>query len=126
MNDAERLAQIAQQSPLDRSYNQLVKQLEDVAAISGARKYPVNILKHKFFEEQVAAQGGTKADDIKADDMYKTQHELIDKLKANGFKVTEEKPSNIITLDKMSADPRERQQQEFDKLYLETTFWVEW
>lgn len=124
MTDAEELREIAEQPAEERIYKQQLERFRELAA-TGIRSYPVEVLNRSFFEEQLSG-AGQKVDDIRIDDMYTAQHKLIQKFRDNGFAVTEEKPSAIITLDSMSADPMEQRKREFDKLFLETTFIIGW
>lgn len=125
MNDAERLAELANLPAIERVYKTHLQEFERMTLAAGVRGCPVDIMKKNFFEMQFAG-AGQKADDIRVNEMYQMQHDLIQKFKDNGFKVTEDKPSNIITLDKAAADPREQQKKEFEKRFLETKFIVEW
>lgn len=125
MNDAERLAELANLPAIERVYKKHIEEFEHLTIATGFRGCPVDIMKKNFFEMQFAG-AGQKVDDIRVNEMYQMQHDLIQKFKDNGFKVTEEKPSNIITLDNAATDPREQQKKEFEKRFLETRFIVKW
>lgn len=125
MNDAERLAELANLPAIERVYKTHLQDFERMTLAAGVRGCPVDIMKKNFFEMQFAG-AGQKVDDIRVNEMYQMQHDLIQKFRDNGFKVTEEKPSNIITLDNATTDPREAHKKEFEKRFLETKFIVEW
>ena len=124
MNDAERLKEIADMPELDRAYLRYIKSFE-MANLQGIRKAPFDKMKRSFFEHMVAGHG-EKVDDILINEMYTGQDKLLEKFKENGFKVTEEATSNIITLNSTANDEMEAREREFNTRFREARYTIEW
>jgi hypothetical protein len=118
----EELRQISDMSSLDRSFYLKLEEAKKIALTSGQRSIDLNVMKRSFFTDQLSriVQGP-----IDADELYRSQHDLIGKFKEAGFAITEEEPSPLI-IASANEDSRKALEREFEQRYLEKKVTASW
>ena len=79
-------------------------------------------LERSFFTDQLAHFVNGP---INPDELYQSQFDLVNKFKDAGFTMTEEEPSPVI-IASVNEDPRESEQREFERKYLEKKVIAAW
>lgn len=118
----DELKQISDMAPIDRSFYMKLEEAKKVALTTSQRSIELNVMKRSFFTDQLAHfVNGT----INPDELYQSQFDLVNKFKDAGFTITEEEPSPVI-IASVNEDPRESEQREFERKYLEKKVIAAW
>lgn len=122
MVSLDELKQISDMTPLERSFYMKLEEAKKVALTTNQRKVELNVMKRSFFADQLAhfVKGP-----INPDELYQSQFDLVNKFKDAGFNMTEEEPSPVI-IESVNEDPRESEQREFERKYLEKKVIAAW
>lgn len=131
MNKAEELREIAKKTRestrVDRQFEHMLDQMQQIAEMEGRTEMDFQIMTRKFFEEtkeRLSVPKGMEVEDF-IDRLYAEQREVLDRLRGEGFKVTEEDLDLPSLLD-INLDPQTRQQVEHTKKYIEKAVKISW
>lgn len=118
----DELKQISDMTPLERSFYMKLEEAKKVALTTSQRSIELNVMKRSFFTDQLAHLVNGP---INPDELYQSQFDLVNKFKDAGFTMTEEEPSPVI-IASVNEDPRESEQREFERKYLEKKVIAAW
>lgn len=118
----DELKQISDMTPLERSFYMKLEEAKKIALTTNQRSIELNVMKRNFFTDQLAH---FMKGPINSDELYNTQFDLVNKFKDAGFIMTEEEPSPVI-IASVNEDPRESEQREFERKYLEKKVIAAW
>jgi len=131
MNKAEELREIAKKTRestrVDRQFEHMLDQMQQIAEMEGNTEIDFQIMTRKFFEEtkeRLSVPEGMNVEDF-IDRLYAEQREVLDRLRGEGFRVTEEDLDLPSLLD-INLDPQTRQQVEHTKKYIEKAVKISW
>lgn len=118
----DELKQISDMTPLERSFYMKLEEAKKVALTTNQRSIELNVMKRSFFTDQLThfVKGP-----INPDELYQSQFDLVNKFRDAGFTMTEEEPSPVI-IASVNEDPRESEQREFERKYLEKKVIAAW
>lgn len=118
----DELKQISDMTPLERSFYMKLEEAKKVALTTDQRSIELNVMKRSFFTDQLTHFVNGP---INPDELYQSQFDLVNKFKDAGFTMTEEEPSPVI-IASVNEDPRESEQREFERKYLEKKVIAAW
>lgn len=118
----EELKKISDMPPLERSFYAKLEEAKKVALTTNNRSVELKVMKLSFFKEQIAELIKEQFD---ADEMYKSQHEMVKMFKDAGFTVTEEDPAPAI-ITSFDESSKTKLQREFENRYLKKTVTISW
>ena len=118
----DELKQISDMAPIDRSFYMKLEEAKKVALTTNQRSIELNVMKRSFFTDQLTH---FVREPINPDELYQSQFDLVNKFKDAGFTITEEEPSPVI-IASVNEDPRESEQREFERKYLEKKVIAAW
>lgn len=131
MNKAEELREIAKKTRestrVDRQFEHMLNQMQQIAEMEGKTEMEFQIMTRKFFEDsadRLAVPEGTDKDEF-IGKVYEEQREVLDRLRAEGFAVTEDDLDLPSLLD-INLDPQTRQQVEHTRKYIEKAVKISW
>ena len=116
------LKQMSDMTQLERSVYMKLEEAKKVALTTSQRSIELNVMKRSFFTDQLAH---LVREPINPDELYQSQFDLVNKFKDAGFTITEEEPSPVI-IASVNEDPRESEQREFERKYLEKKVIAAW
>ena len=116
------LKQISDMTQLERGFYMKLEEAKKVALTTNQRSIELNVMKRSFFTDQLAH---FVREPINPDELYQSQFDLVNKFKDAGFTITEEEQSPVI-IASVNEDPRESEQREFERKYLEKKVIAVW
>ena len=131
MNKAEELREIAKKTRestrVDRQFEHMLDRMQQIAEREGKTEMDFQIMSRKFFEDsavRLAVPEGMDNEDF-IGEVYGEQREVLERLRGEGFAVTESDLDLPSLLD-INLDSQTRQQVEHTRKYIEKSVKISW